>query len=408
MDLPLLLSNSATKFDAYLCDTNRVKHNWLAQRQIRMQCSTSVLSTQNVLEVDFGVLKIHIQSPEHENPLQWKSWNHAQLVAEGGFLEEPGFMLDELLACFCSSRVTPAMKAIADAVPRKQYQLMQAMLSSEAAAELAQSNWLLFVLLVDYAEYHRIDRPTFQRMVKRRRVAILREMGLVDSAAAVRVLARTGPGLMTNSQLQSVFQVCEDETMVSMLHHVIKPTPMIYPLLFKYRHWVWPHFLQMASSCATQAEVNAWVSIVQDSLRMGASLRQLHGISSQNQLTRLHDRLVERYNARTDAVEIARLSQEYGAYPPPPITGNEMIQPLVSWEELVNEGREMRHCVASWHYRVKLREVFIYRVYGADRLTLAIARQGDGWRILEVKSYCNRPAPTYDLHKIQQWLSGND
>lgn len=371
-----------------------------------MQCSTFVHRAQNVLEVDFGALKIHIQSPEHEYPLRWKSWDHGQLVAESAFLEEPGIMLDELLTCFCSSRVSPAMKAVAAAFPRKQYQLMQAMLSSEAAFELAQSNWLLFVLLVVYAENHRIDHPTFQRMLKRRRVAILREMGLVDSAAAVRLLARTELGLITNSQLQSVFQVLEDQSLVSMLHHFAKPTPMLYPLLLKCRRWVWPQFLLMVDSCITQAESDALLSMVQDSLRMGASLPQLHSTSNKAQLTRLHDRLVERYNGRTFAAEIAKLNRDYGAYPTPPIAGNEMIQPLRSWEDLVNEGREMRHCVASLHYSVMQRSTFIYRVYGTDRLTLAIARQGDDWRISEVKSYCNRPAQICDMEKIQRWLNG--
>lgn len=371
-----------------------------------MQCSTFVHRAQNVLEVDFGALKIHIQSPEHEYPLQWKSWDHGQLVAVSGFLEEPGLMLDELLTCFCSSRVSPAMKAVAAAFPRKQYQLMQAMLSSEAAVELAQSNWLLFALLVDYAESHQIDLLNFERMAKRRRVAILREMGLVDSASAVRLLARTEQGLITNSQLHSVFQVLEDQSLVSMLHHVTKPTPMLYPLLLKCRRWVWPQFLQMADSCITQAESDALLSMVQDSLRIGASLPQLHSTSNKAQLTRLHDRLVERYNGRTFAAEIAKLSRDYGAYPTPPIAGNEMIQPLRSWEDLVNEGREMRHCVASWHYSVMQRSTFIYRVYGTDRLTLAIARQGDGWRISEVKSYCNRPAQICDMEKIQRWLNG--
>jgi hypothetical protein len=65
---------------------------------------------------------------------------------------------------------------------------------------------------------------------------------------------------------------------------------------------------------------------------------------------------------------------QYGTldFPPPPLSGNSVIEPITDCHELMQEGESMRHCVASYAQDVMRGSCCIYRVLQPERASLEI------------------------------------
>ena len=73
-------------------------------------------------------LRIHINGAAGSKPLFWESWSRNERIASGEFLQSPGLPLNALIPKHERMLIPPQVLAIAYAVPRKQFQLLQAML----------------------------------------------------------------------------------------------------------------------------------------------------------------------------------------------------------------------------------------------------------------------------------------
>jgi hypothetical protein len=98
------------------------------------------------------------------------------------------------------------------------------------------------------------------------------------------------------------------------------------------------------------------------------------------------------------------------SFPPPPIPGNDDIQPVTDAVMLLEEGRTMHHCVAGYVVPVLDGDCYIYRVLKPARATLElrpiIPRAGtpQAWHISQIKGYCNaKPIPGV-TRAVRDWL----
>lgn len=349
-------------------------------------------------------LRIHINSITSSKPLFWYSHSSQQILAASSFLQSPGLPLSIILSESEQETICFAAKKLIKSVPGQDYQLLQAMLISEQAMELALSNPLLFVLLVNYAKKHNFDAENFKRIVLRKRAAILREMGLIDSNSAVRILARTPVYIPYSSSISTIAWMLEDEQLINMLRHLRNSSVAAFIMAYKQTKKVWPALLDMLNHDSSYADIGELNQIVDDCRRMGASQKQLQRVQNRQQLKQLHDRLVERFNVEQTAVQLAHYKNIYGQYPAPPLPGTEHIQAVTSWEELMREGKEMRHCVSSYHQSIHNRRVFIYRVFGETRLTLSINKCNGRWVLGELKGFANSLPSSSDKELVKKWL----
>ena len=93
-------------------------------------------------------------------------------------------------------------------------------------------------------------------------------------------------------------------------------------------------------------------------------------------------------------------------FPPPPLPGTDSIVPIVSVQELIEEGRKQANCVGSYDSRVKDGKYYVYQVLSPQRATLAIVQSADSnWRIDELKTRGNNPASKETLGAVNAWLS---
>lgn len=71
-------------------------------------------------------------------------------------------------------------------------------------------------------------------------------------------------------------------------------------------------------------------------------------------------------------------------FPPPPIPGDAMLQPIRSGDDLADEGHALRHCVANYEDEVRTGRRYYYRWLGTERATVEISLAEDfRWRLTE-------------------------
>ena len=349
-------------------------------------------------------LRICLNSPAGERPLFWCALQSGELIEQSRFLQPPGLPLPMLLAPEQLAALPEAMLRIACAVPQRQFELLQAMLLSVEAFELAQANPLLFVLLVEHACVCEMSEARFLQLVCSKRRAILAELGLPASNSIVRILARTRLHLPHHPDLQAVLTVLRDAQLTALLRHVAAPGIPAYLFLALSPRLVWPGLLSMLSDTGTLHESSMIRRLVRDTQRLGANLATLQATVRLDELQALHDRLLQRFNELEMAGRLAEYLRDYGDYPPAPLPGNQQIRPLASWDELLEEGRVMHHCVGSYHWAVHQREVFIYQVLEPQRLTLSVRNTARGWILDELRGHANREPSAEAQDMVAKWL----
>lgn len=358
------------------------------------------------LSHDIGYpLSIYVNTLQHQQPLFWQSWSGDELLEHSTFLQASGLPICMLLPPEQFSSIPSRVLTIAMAVPLKQLQLLQGMLISSAAMELALSNPLLFILLVDHAERQNFDELQFKAFVLQKRTDILRYLQLPSSPSVVRLLARTELNLRYFKDLKTVSEVLRTPKLLNSLRHVQQPCINHFLFLRRYRGLFWQGLLEMINPHTSVADMGYIQRLAQDSCALGGTLASLRHTTTQLELHNLHNRLIDRHNRISIDKRSRQFQQLYGDFPTPPLFGNNTIVPLSSWYALVLEGLLMRHCVASYHPKIHAGEIFIYQVHTSQRMTLAIIPKGKNWVIDELRGHANAPASDEAILLVNQWLS---
>ena len=93
-------------------------------------------------------------------------------------------------------------------------------------------------------------------------------------------------------------------------------------------------------------------------------------------------RTSEDLDDRQDRIE--RVILEHAEFPPPPISGDRILQPLTSYEALVNEAKQMNNCVGNYADGVLHGHTYYFSWRGTERATVEITSEKNGaWTLTE-------------------------
>ena len=146
--------------------------------------------------------------------------------------------------------------------------------------------------------------------------------------------------------------------------------------------------------------------LIEDCQRMAAQLvirdmmQRIGQCQDHNQLRRLHDRLVGQINRR----KLADLP--HVCYREPPFAGNEYIIPITTSAELMNEGRQQRNCVASYHSAIFNGRYYVYRITHPQRATLGLTlKPGCKPQLDQLKGFQNQAVSEQTNQIVLNWLA---
>ncbi|NLD13905.1 MAG: hypothetical protein GX665_02290 [Gammaproteobacteria bacterium] len=348
---------------------------------------------------------ILINRPNSAKPLCWTAHSGTEQISEGGFLESPGLPLAALLGDDLHALPRPVFDVVQAASPCRQFAVLQAILSSRQAQELALSNPMLFLLVVEHAVQNGIHEHDFQQLVCSKRKHILQHLGLVVSTSTLKILDRMRLQLRHDEDVLTLIRVLQQPALVNHLRHLPSSGLATFQLLCRNPQQVWPGLLSMLDDGSTIKDVLVLSRLVRDTQNMGVSWHALRQTQTRQDLQRLHDRMVWRFNQAMAKDHALSLRLQHGGYPPPPRCGSSSIAPLTTWEELLQEGNCMQHCVGSYSGMIAAGEVFIYKVTAPERLTLSLRRKPHGcWVLDELKGFQNAEPGAQALEAVHSWL----
>jgi hypothetical protein len=145
---------------------------------------------------------------------------------------------------------------------------------------------------------------------------------------------------------------------------------------------------------------------------------QRESINTVKQLQTLHDDLSREYQEHQEEIELKRNSLPYPEPPLPPVLISEKeeevllgLRPLLNSAQVVREGGEMHHCVASYKDSPRNGSTFLYAMVYPERGTVMISCHGDHehgnynrWNLTQAYGVCNRRLQPETYGLIESWL----
>ena len=141
-----------------------------------------------------------------------------------------------------------------------------------------------------------------------------------------------------------------------------------------------------------------------DIYHMGTVLdiKNLPGVLNQarsvNALKKIHDRWMNRLHRQETIISDGK------SFRTPPIPANDNIYPVLTFEDLLAEGRLMHHCVGGYVDKINSGSSYVYRVLQPERATLEIIGQGKNVRIGEFRRGYNQSPSGKTYLTVKTWL----
>ncbi len=280
--------------------------------------------------------------------------------------------------------------------PRQQWALLRFISrSGEAGAELCQSNLALAYIA---ATHWLPERPS--ELVRKRQRSLLGCVQRGATRSMVRVLRRVEDEAIDEALLANLFRWMNDEDALGRLAH----SPRIGPAL---RHlprpggpeWMEPRAVREALVTLDRDDILALA-------RAERTVRALEraDLSPGRRLRSLSD-LPDFEAGLLERLRFVRPGESRLTFPTPPNGGIAgAIEPIGSLGALYEEAESMAHCAATYAERALDGELVFYRVLEPQRATLAIAPNGRGWRVFDLKCRANRLPASGTVAAVGRWL----
>lgn len=239
--------------------------------------------------------------------------------------------------------------------------------------ELFEDHPALFWFAYTYAKDKSWKEQQFVSLCKSKRTEILKTCGLPNSSSVVKLLQKIQANYFNRHTYDQIRELFGFEDYAVLNHRAAIPIRLV-ALLEKYPALLYSIFVQNWQGDWTAEEHE----LIRDIARMVATnnegdyLNWLNRCFDLKTLKSQHDILVNRMveqNRKRTGYE----SLDNRAYPTPPITGIEQIEPILNSHGLRDESEQQRHCVASYHSEIVQGRYFVYRILEPERATLGVS-----------------------------------
>jgi hypothetical protein len=282
--------------------------------------------------------------------------------------------------------------------PREHWQALNDFSSGYAgAADLIETSPPLAVCLANAATWDTLLASGLQvsNLIKQRRRKICEALGFPGTESVVRILAKIAPEACNIAALMRMRRRFQNPHLVKILSHITQIGEAELRLIAYWEPSTYvsvPLFLELAAKPKTES----FRLLADTELMMERSDNIFPPLMSVIDVYRLHGRLVREQQEK----EIAT-----SPFPPPPIMGTATIQPILTPQELQEEGRQQNHCVSIYAEEVVDNLAYVYRVLEPERATVSIIRSDDdSWELGEFAGADNSQVSNESMLVVKDWL----
>ncbi len=380
---------------------------------------------------------------------------------ESGFLQPAAASADAQNLKDFISRIPQPIAQRAGSFVWLQISVLQFFQRSPEAAELAQSNPALFMLLVDRLYAVGIPKTGWPAYARKKRTDILQFAAGRSSRRLVNFLSRVTIRYYRKLHLTPLRRCIDHDVLVDSLQQVkaipgdvilcvdrVSEAVIRMPLFartcesFQENPFTAKRRLLRAVShdalcrqhaagmgitdceqrlrgCKTCEQIQKIYERMQEKIRLADNccmMAELRGepapdkkqlcAMSWKQLRALHDRLSPPpVNVPCDADSLIK---QYGPdFPEPPLPGSRYIRPITTVKGLFAESEQMCNCVWCYCRRIMSGKVYIYSVRYPERATVEIIIEKNSLRLGDVKARSNRKPSPGVMAVVREWFAPN-
>lgn len=289
-------------------------------------------------------------------------------------------------------------------LPSLRCTLVELAVNKPKIRDLLISNPVLLWRLLDANILSTEVTPHREILLNQKQRDLCKLLGLDGTKQQVNLLKIATQRQLSRDQLLTYIELIRDTEARQFFSHQKSVTPEIINVL-KNNSWL--------VSCKARELIPElcspeWRRTFDDVLRMLEDISPLRLCTSTRALQRLHDRLVEDLNERRGTKLIRDKDGQPKPLPDPPLQSNHSIQPITRQMDLIKEGREMKHCIASHLFNVVSGDYAVYRMVEPERLTIEIlVTQWGQCFIKEVRGKGNKLPSAEAMQIIEQWFHQN-
>lgn len=287
-----------------------------------------------------------------------------------------------------------------------------------SARDLAVGSPNLFWLVAACAAARSPSSAELSRVLGlRRRDVFAWAMGVEGTAASVKFVDKFHHLTRGEDELRLLAAVVSQPDIVRLFRHHSRVRPGMLCVVLRH-HRIRPELL--GARFYVDAAMHAGdTMLLEDALSLSSDARRLGrllGIPNGDtvvaaartvaDLRNLHDRWTARANEGRHAATLRQLLDKHGnaRFPDPPLRGSPDIVAIRTVHQLLEEGREMRHCVGSYVWRCLEGACFIYRVIAPARATLELRVVEGRPRLVQLRGPGNADPPEACWNDVRSWM----
>lgn len=302
------------------------------------------------------------------------------------------------------------------------------------ANELFASNPVLFWLLFVHIQKSSRDEAEFMNLCQRKQTDILKAIDIFAKKPALKLLKKIKSRHYSQKEYYLICILLNDE--FEKLNHRERVSIAQVQLVIAAPQFIKSPLLNQWQDIECVHHKMRLVQTITDTGYLIENLngnkqemqQQLYHCANESAVQKLHDKLLEQMYQESTAEDEQSRAQErlqqlalWGVvneesyetvepyFPEPPLSGNQDIIPITSYQQLQKEGLQLRHCVAAYHQEVSQGSYAIYQMLSPERATLGIkikpTREGQlKFEIDQIKGVENQDVARKTRKAAASWL----
>ncbi|MBF0266194.1 MAG: PcfJ domain-containing protein [Gammaproteobacteria bacterium] len=292
-----------------------------------------------------------------------------------------------------------------------QFSLMQLLSHYPVLLDIFEHSPILIWISVIRAKELSVPMPDLVRLLQKKRTKVIKRLFNTDSPKAIKYInklqLRNG-----DSQEYHVIKniISNDEFIVRFAHWSILPIQVIVTAL-KFpeivEHYLYKRFVSTEQdihwNIANFSKVNKLIRDIKqmvEVLEITLPNDYFHLFNSKEQLKEAHDNLVIQLNHSEKINKLSNVD-----FPTCPLGEDENFIQIKNSVALAYEGKEMRHCVASYVNQAKNGQDYFYQIFAPERGTLQLRLKGNKVEIMQFKLVCNQEPSDDSWFAVKNWIS---
>ncbi|EED36846.1 conserved hypothetical protein [Luminiphilus syltensis NOR5-1B] len=310
---------------------------------------------------------------------------------------------DEGIRAWKSTIPEQILKAV-DCLPADKLGILGLCAECSQSSDLLISNPLLLWLLYR-SESSAVGREHWIDLVSRPQRDLVAHIGLIGGRSTARLLQKAAGALSTVDAIRMYAVVLRNADSRKYLSHAAAIRFSEVKAMYDYP-WVAGcqarAILQHLSEPRIRRNFNDTIALLDD-------LEPLKRCKSLDEVSRLHERLVEALNRQPD-LKLLRRDEKGNALPLPeaPIHGTDAIVPLTTQQDIISEGHRMKHCIATYIRTVLEGNYYVYSGLFEEPVTIGVMKKPSvGWVIDDVRAKRNADPSKATMSALEAWLRSN-